>query len=319
MLLVLVAGPVGSAGKLNQDYKQRLLTMKKSNIIPALVAASMVLTTINLRAGDPEPSSKDSASPATEYPTDQSHQRHHDKTRAATDTFKGNCFKASYIMGKAVQSDSGEHLGKVQDIILNFGSGEAPYLIVSSGGALGIGATRVAVPFREVRWLPDSSVLALSASKDKFESAPTMPTAGWAAVAGEDWAKGIDRFYGEPATGLSSRFERQPMNETKEGAEPVRTPADQKGATDLLNGQNAPPNGSGTYLESDSTLSKGVNKVIKQDAGPSGAKRVQTTIRNGVVTLTGSVASQEEKQRLEDHIKALPGVDRVDNQLMIKE
>lgn len=45
---------------------------------------------------------------------------------------------------------------------------------------------------------------------------------------------------------------------------------------------------------------------------------VQVSVQNGVVTLKGSVASQQDKQDVESRVKAVAGVTRVDNQLEIK-
>jgi sporulation protein YlmC with PRC-barrel domain len=296
------------------------MTVKKRNIIIGIVAASMTLTTTNLRAGDPGP--KQTLLLATQPQTGQSEQPQ-SQPKSAVIMPKDSCCNASYLIGRDVQSSTGERVGKVQDLVLNLSSDSAPFCIVVYRGTLGIGGTRVAVPFHDLRWLADSGVLVLSASKEKFQSVPMTPTAEWATVASEDWAKNIDRFYGNPATSALSRFERQPMGETKKWAEPVRIPSELKQVTELLTqkqvaGQNSSPNSSATPVDADAKLVQGMIGLINQDAGPKGSQTIQTTLKNGVITLTGTVASEAQKQILEDHIKALPGVDRVDDQLMIK-
>jgi osmotically-inducible protein OsmY len=56
--------------------------------------------------------------------------------------------------------------------------------------------------------------------------------------------------------------------------------------------------------------------VIRQDLGAR-ADGISVTIKNGVATLQGKVASEAQKQEIENQVKAVPGVDRVDDQLMI--
>jgi hypothetical protein len=272
------------------------MVVKKRNFIVGLVAVSMTLTTTNLRAGDPD--TRETLLLTTQPQTGQNEQ-YKSQPKPAVIMPTDSCFKASYLIGRDVQSSAGERVGEVQDIVLNLSSDTAPFCIVAYGGTLGTGVTRVAVSFRDLRWLAYSGVLALSASKEKFQSAPMTPTSDWATLARENWAKNIDRFYGKPATSALSRFERQPMGESKEG-------------------QTSSRDSPATPVDTDAKLVQGMIRLINQDAGPNGSQTIQTTLKNGVITLTGTVASQVQKQNLEDHSKALPGVDRVDNQLMIK-
>jgi osmotically-inducible protein OsmY len=61
-----------------------------------------------------------------------------------------------------------------------------------------------------------------------------------------------------------------------------------------------------------------VNSVVRQNTGDR-AENIQVTIKNGRVTLKSKAASQEQKQTIENQIKAVPGVDQVDNRLMVPE
>ena len=229
----------------------------------------------------------------------------------------GSCIRASALLGRTVQSDAGERLGKVKDVVINLDSHHAPIVVVGYGGALGIGETLVAVPFHDLKWSPETQILALSTTKDKFQSAPETASGEWAEFSSQDWSKNINRYYGDPGAPLTSRFERQPATEPK-NAETVREmiPSEtQKGASQL---ENAAPNSASQPTDVEALLSQRVNQTIKQDASAN-ADQIQTRIEKGVVTLTGTATSQSEKQRLEQDLKSLPGVDRVDDQLVIKE
>jgi hyperosmotically inducible protein len=73
----------------------------------------------------------------------------------------------------------------------------------------------------------------------------------------------------------------------------------------------------------DQKLTEQVQTTLKGDASdPTAAaqapKDVQVTVLNGVVTLKGTVKTDAEKAALEQKIKAVPGVTKVDNQLTVK-
>jgi osmotically-inducible protein OsmY len=57
-----------------------------------------------------------------------------------------------------------------------------------------------------------------------------------------------------------------------------------------------------------------VNGVIRQNLGAH-ADQIQVTVKNGRVILKGSAASAAQKQLIESQIKAVPGVDQVEDQL----
>ena len=60
-----------------------------------------------------------------------------------------------------------------------------------------------------------------------------------------------------------------------------------------------------------------VNGVVRQDLGTR-AGDIRVTVKNGVVTLRGKVASEAEKQTLENQIvRRCLAVNQVDNELMI--
>jgi len=77
----------------------------------------------------------------------------------------------------------------------------------------------------------------------------------------------------------------------------------------------APDQTATTEKTGDAAITQKVRSALR--TGPNAAQdtnvRVSTT--NGKVTLRGSVSSQAEKDRIENEVKALQGVQSVDNQL----
>lgn len=207
--------------------------------------------------------------------------------------------KASKLIGKNVRGANNESIGEVKDIIINLGSGRAPFAIIGFGGALGIGETRVAVPLNELQWTADGDLVNMNVTRDQLKAASETPSGGWVAYSNEPWAKDIDRYYGTPLT-YESRFERQPFESAREARERefVREPS--------------------TLGTTDQNLQQQLNNMLKQDAiGTS--RNVHATVHQGVVTLSGQVDSQAEKDNLEQKAKGLAGVQRVENQLTVKD
>jgi sporulation protein YlmC with PRC-barrel domain len=287
--------------------------MRNKNTIIALVAGALALATTNLTA-----QGADEMLPPTGHPRSAPSDPHVKGAPRAQNSVGTEDFKATSIVGMSVFDDAGERLGKVQDLIVSLASGSVPFAVIEYGGTLGFGQTRVAVPLKDLKWSSEPKQLILATTKAQFESASSAPTGGWTAVADEKWTRDIDRFYGQPATG-SSRFERQESGGMAESREAVRSPADQRGATHLLNQPGVPDLGGGKMTEkpSEEDLSAKINSVLQQNLG-EGASGIQATITNGIVTLSGSVANQAQKARLENQIKATPGVKQVQDQLVTK-
>lgn len=64
-------------------------------------------------------------------------------------------------------------------------------------------------------------------------------------------------------------------------------------------------------------LSQKVNNLVRQDLGAPEAQHVQVEVKNGMITLRGDVKSEMQKRNLVSQIKALSGVERVDDSLLI--
>lgn len=227
-------------------------------------------------------------------------------------------FKASALLGMPVRNESGERLGKLQDIIVSFETRAATFAIIERGGALGIGATRVAVPLADLKCSADRTQLMISATKELFDAASTSPTGGWMAVSGEDWAKGIDRFYGQPGAVNASRYERQETTDPNQGREPVRNAQPDLTAP---NGQPEQPLADPeakhqVATPTDEYIMGKINGIIRQDVGDA-SRDVQVVLKNGVVTLKGKVPSEAQRKLLENQIKGLGGVNRVQNNLTV--
>jgi osmotically-inducible protein OsmY/sporulation protein YlmC with PRC-barrel domain len=287
--------------------------MRNRKMIIALVTGALALATTNLMAQGTE-EHLPGKSPALSGSQGQAPNA---TERASTSSMSSD-LKASNIIGLTVRNETGVRLGKVQDLIVSMNSHTVPFAIVEYGGTLGIGATRVAVPITDLKWSSEPQELILTATKEEFESAATAPTGGWMAVAGDDWLRNVDRYYGQPSLTSQARYERQEATGMTEGREPVRNAAEQKGAADLQNQQPAANAGAANMATPSTSENVGdqVNGLIRQNLGAH-AGDINMTVKNGVVTLRGTVPSEAQKQSLEHQIKGVPGVNKVDDQLTL--
>ena len=81
--------------------------------------------------------------------------------------------KANDMIGSSVQSKSGDKLGTVRDFAFALPSGDLAYVIVASGGILGLGAEYHAVPPKAFSHeTQNPKVLTLETTKEKWEAAP---------------------------------------------------------------------------------------------------------------------------------------------------
>jgi osmotically-inducible protein OsmY len=69
--------------------------------------------------------------------------------------------------------------------------------------------------------------------------------------------------------------------------------------------------------ESDATIQRQVLQGIYDDVAASGARDVQVTALHARVTLSGAVASPEDKRVIEDDVEEVPGVVAVENDLRV--
>lgn len=81
--------------------------------------------------------------------------------------------KANEMIGASVQNKSGEKLGTIRDLAFEMPSGKLAYVIVASGGILGLGADFHAVPPKAFSHETTAArVLTLDLTKEQWESSP---------------------------------------------------------------------------------------------------------------------------------------------------
>jgi sporulation protein YlmC with PRC-barrel domain len=78
---------------------------------------------------------------------------------------------ASTIKGEKVINKDGEHLGKIEDLMIDLENRRVVYAILSFGGFLGIGDKHFAIPLEALSHRPNERDFTLDVSKDVLEKA----------------------------------------------------------------------------------------------------------------------------------------------------
>lgn len=105
--------------------------------------------------------------------------------------------KASDVIGMEVKNNQNEKLGKVNDLAVDVESGRIVYVILSTGGFLGIGDTLHAVPPGALHRDVANNTLQLDADKAKLTAAPKFDMAKWAECCDSNQVAEVYREYGQ--------------------------------------------------------------------------------------------------------------------------
>jgi sporulation protein YlmC with PRC-barrel domain len=101
----------------------------------------------------------------------------------------------------SVQNKAGEHLAKIDDLVIDMKSGDVRYAALSFGGVAGIGSKLFAVPWQAMTFVlgepnkPNSRHFVFDATKDQLENSPSFDSSHWPNVADPKWAAAIDKHY----------------------------------------------------------------------------------------------------------------------------
>ena len=83
---------------------------------------------------------------------------------------------ATTVKGTDVYNGEGEHLGHVDDIVLDKVSGHAEYAIMSFGGFLGIGERFHPLPWQSLTYDPGLGGYVVNVTREQLEGAPSYDT-----------------------------------------------------------------------------------------------------------------------------------------------
>lgn len=86
---------------------------------------------------------------------------------------------AKSIIGDKVYNSNNEHLGAIEDIMLDINSGSIEYVVIKFGGFLTINEKYFAIPWKLIKIDKNKKSLLLDEPKEKFEKAPGFDMGHW--------------------------------------------------------------------------------------------------------------------------------------------
>lgn len=117
-------------------------------------------------------------------------------TTTSRDRRRRRVLSAGTLAGDRVRNAAGEHLGKVEEIMIDLASGRVAYVVVSFGGFLGIGDKLFAVPWRALRVDEGEHQFILDVDRKTLENAPGFNKDNWPDMADPSFGAAIHEHYG---------------------------------------------------------------------------------------------------------------------------
>jgi sporulation protein YlmC with PRC-barrel domain len=78
------------------------------------------------------------------------------------------------VMGTDVRNGGDEYLGPVEDVVVDPSTGRPSYVLIGTGGFLGIGQDYVAVPWQALKATPGFGILVLGVEQGTLDKAPKV-------------------------------------------------------------------------------------------------------------------------------------------------
>lgn len=82
-----------------------------------------------------------------------------------------------HILSHVVHDETGEKVGKIEDLLIDAEDGRPKIVILADGGVLGIGSDHFALPFQLLRFNPTSSDVSLKVASQRIQGAPSVDVA----------------------------------------------------------------------------------------------------------------------------------------------
>ena len=102
---------------------------------------------------------------------------------------------ADTITGDEVANLNDEKLGTIQDIMLDTQNGKIRYVVLSSGGFLGMGDRLFAIPWSALQLDSEHKRFTLDVDVDRLKDAPGFDKDNWPNWSDPTWSASVDSYY----------------------------------------------------------------------------------------------------------------------------
>jgi len=102
---------------------------------------------------------------------------------------------ATSLIGDKVRNTEGQHLGKIEDLVLDLNTGDIAYAVLSFGGFMGLGDKLFAIPFTSMKVDLVAKDVVLPVSKERLEQAEGFDKDHWPNFADESFRTRLYQHY----------------------------------------------------------------------------------------------------------------------------
>lgn len=103
---------------------------------------------------------------------------------------------AGKVAGTPVCNRAGEHLGTIEDLMLEKRSGRVAYAVMRFGGFLGIGERYHPLPWSVLDYDPALGGYVVELDRDRLEGAPHFAAHEMPDWSSRDWGRQVDDYWG---------------------------------------------------------------------------------------------------------------------------
>jgi len=124
-----------------------------------------------------------------------------DDVMTSTDATTGrHAVRASELMGHDLHSKAHDEVGEIKELVIDARGARIPYVVISSGGFLGMGDKMHAIPWEAIRVQPDAgkdkAMLVVDLDKDRVLKAPEFKKDDWGRMSDRTWVSDLYTYYG---------------------------------------------------------------------------------------------------------------------------
>ncbi|CAN5269051.1 hypothetical protein BH10PSE19_BH10PSE19_18850 [soil metagenome] len=107
-----------------------------------------------------------------------------------------NVVKTAEVIKVDVKNPAKENLGNIEEIMLDKLSGRVAYVVLASGGFLGMGEKYFALPWHSLHFDINENCFILNVDKEKIKNAPGFDKDNWPDMADRQWGQKVFDYYG---------------------------------------------------------------------------------------------------------------------------
>ena len=105
---------------------------------------------------------------------------------------------ADTLEGNHVHNTTGEHLGKIRDVMIDVPTGRVAYAVMASGGIMGMGGKLFALPWSALVLDADNHSFILDIETQRLENSPGFDKDHWPSTADYTFTKSVYDYYDLP-------------------------------------------------------------------------------------------------------------------------